>query len=348
MGMAGQRRGKVVVTENGCYIDKVPPVKFGQWRECTYSNCVMLLLNVLGVKVAYEDIMGLTGSCYRLSMEYGWDPGSNIVDISYACLGIDSANNANRLYGIEYTPIEMDKTASDERGLLARVSLDSGIPVLIMGARGPAEWCLLLGYERTADGYSYFGRSYFDDDASKSELFTDNHYALANQFPDGGVYYGKLFTGSCEPTQPLAALKVSLESCIEMFKPHQKFGYSAYDMMIDSFTENKYATPMNGNGDIVTIIRTLTDARRAAHIYLAKNAEILVGENKAMLLEAASLYKEMFDTLQSAMPYGEYFDQPCITEKKRNELAGALSKIAGLEHESHDIIRKILGSWESM
>jgi len=61
---------------NGRYIDGAAALGWDiPWRNCTYSGCAALLLNTMGIDVTYEQIMGLTGSCFRASMAYGWDPG---------------------------------------------------------------------------------------------------------------------------------------------------------------------------------------------------------------------------------------------------------------------------------
>ena len=358
VNLAEQKSSKVIFKNNGAYIDSVPPIGWGEWRECTYSGCMTLLLNALGAKATYEQVMGLTGSCYRASMAYGWDPGSNIVNITYAHLGINSDKNANRHYGINDKPIDMDKTTDEEREVMARESIDAGVPVLVLGSRGPAEWGVLLGYEKSPDGFKYFGRSYFDDEyydyvAAANEIFTDNKYVLACNFPkkERQMFWGKLFNDSCEPSPALDALRVSLETCLEMFKPHERFGYGAYDKMIQGFENNKFKRDWGSDdnsrdGDVGSIIRNLTDARRAAHIYLTESAEILTGDNKAKLSKAASLYKGMFDTLQGVMPYEDDFDQNAMTEETRRNFAEALRKCKDLEYKAHDIIKEILVNWE--
>lgn len=357
INLSEQRSSKVIATNNGKYIDGVPTVKWGEWHECTYSGCMTLLLNALGVNTTYEQVMGLTGSCYRVSMAYGWDPGSNIINITCAHLGIDTDRNANRFYGINDKPIDMDKSTDEEREIWARESIDAGVPVLVLGSRGPAEWGVLLGYEKSPDGFKYFGRSYFDDEyydyvAAANETFTHNKYVLACNFPkkERQMFWGRLFNDSCDPTPALDALKISLETCLEMFKPHERFGYGAYDKMIHGFENNNFKRDWGSDdnsrdGDVGSIIRNLTDARRAAHIYLTESAEILTGDNKTKLSKAASLYKGMFDTLQGVMPYEDDFDQSAMTEETRWNFAEALRKCKDLEYQAHDIVKMILENW---
>ncbi|MDR0286355.1 MAG: hypothetical protein LBI03_01410 [Clostridiales bacterium] len=271
--LSKDRTSKVIKKENLTYIDGVPPMKsgeWGKWLSCTYSGCMTLLLNALGVRITYEQIMGFTGSCYRTSMAYGWDPGSNILDITYAYLGPCSMENVNHLCGMSSKPIEVDKTTIEERA-------------------------------------------------------------------------------------SLAAFKISLEACLEMFAPNEKFGYGAYDMMIKSFMDNKFVSDWHGDGDIYTIFITLTDARRAAYIYLEEMANLLQGESKNDLLTVSVLYKNMFDIFYGLV--NDYdFGEPLKrlethsfltdSEEIRINIAEKLRRCKKLEYKAHDIIKRILENWE--
>jgi hypothetical protein len=207
MEQAGKKQNKVITTGNGAYIDGFPAIEWHEWGECTHSNCMTLILKSLGVETSYEQVMGLSGSCCRVSMVYGWDPGSSIVNIIYAHLGINSDNNANRFYGIDSYQI-VDKKDCEKQVMK---SIDAGIPVMILGGRLLPEWSILLGYEVTADGVKYFGRSYFDDNASENEIFTENRYVLLDRYPSDAEWH-RLFNKSCEPTSAMDALKISLET----------------------------------------------------------------------------------------------------------------------------------------
>lgn len=336
VNLAEQKTSKVITTENGKYIDNVPQIKWGEWHECTYSGCMMLLLNALGARTTYEQVMGLTGSCYRASMAYGWDPGSSIVNITYFHLGINADQNANRLYGFDSFSID-DGVTRDEQ---VRNSIDSGIPVLILGGRCAPEWSIVLGYELTDGGTKYFGRSYFDNNAPDDEIYTENRYVLTNGYPGD---WHKLFNKTCEPTPALDALKLSLETCLKMFTPHDNFGYGAYDMMIKGFENNEF-------GHVCNIVGNLIDARRAAYVYLNVNARLLTGTNKSNLLAVSSLYNDIFNMLQDVLPYEKLhhgFDESTISAEIRKELIEALRKSAILERQLRDIVTDILTNWRN-
>jgi hypothetical protein len=344
------KRFEVKTANGGSYIDGVPRLQWGQWKDCTYSGSVTLLLNILGVPATYEQVAGLTGSCYRLGMCYDWDPGSLIVNTSYAYLkGFENAcgtdSNANRAFGFDFYSVK-DEAERDQK---VRNSIDAGVPVLTLESIGEPEWELLTGYEKTEGGFRYFGRSYFDGDAAGRETRTEDGYTLAKGYPgEAPGLFVKFCDRRCEPLPAKEALRQSLDTALKMFgKPkkrtHKRMGYGAYEFMIDS---------LNSNGcgkDYQAHFSNLLDARRAAHIYLAQSPPLLAGENQARLLRAAALYQEMFDALSAVLPYAKQFDYeatPALTSDLSKEIAGVLEKMAVLEKQARILVKEILDHWE--
>jgi len=340
VNLSEQKSSKVVTNGKLTYIDNVPTLGWNiPWRNCTFSGSASLLLNAMGTKTTYEQVMGLSGSCYRASMAYGWDFGSNIVDITYYWLKLN-CDNVNRFYGMKFAGIDTDNTTEEEREKLARESIDAGVPVLVMGGRGAPEWGVMLGYEQTDNRYKYFGRSYFDGNLPKNESFTENRYALMGNFPK--VDHFMLFNNPSEPISALDALKRSLEICQIMFQPHDKFGYGAYEKIISSLEKNEYTTKWNSEGDIDTIFINFADARKAANIYLLESADLLKGQNKNNLLKVASLYKDMFDILHAII------NEKGITtsEQTRNKIIEGFRRTVELERQAQEIIKSILCNWQ--
>ena len=339
---ASIRKYQVKTANGGSYIDGVPMLKWGEWKDCTYSGAVALALNVLGVDAAYEQVAGLTGSCYRLSMCYGWDPGSVIVNTSYYYLGFGDAcgtdGNANRAFGLDFYTIA-DET---ERNEAVRKSIDSGVPVLCMGGWGAPEWCVLTGYEKTESGVEYFGRTYFDSDSVEKEQRTDNGYTLYSNYPgESPGLFVKLCDKKCSPLPEREALKISLETCLKMFSPHEKIGYGAYDFIINSLNNNEYSFMCGHFGNLL-------DARRAAYIYLDKSAELLSGDSKTRLKNVAAIYREMFDTLSAVMPYDRLYQnefEADLSVDLRNEIVDALRKMVSLEKKARVIVHELLDNW---
>lgn len=327
---------KLISTKNGVYIDKVPPLAWNTNRECTYSGCATLLLGALGCDTTYEQVMGLTASCFRTSLFYGWDPASNILDIINYHLGTSITENMLRYYGWESYHPENDET----RDTKVMQSLNAGIPVLVLGGRGAPEWSILLGYENTADGVRFFGRSYFDKDAPAGECYTPNGYTWADHYPAEGT---TLFRRCGDSVSYENALRTSLETCLAMFRPHEKFGYGAYTCMINSFRENRFLTEWGPEGKIYTILITLADARRAAAVYLRDSAARFSGKNAEVLLKAAELYTQIHELLVPVVQPEELDPRRVANDREfRENTAQKLESCLALEREAHRWIHAFL------
>lgn len=212
----------------------------------------------------------------------------------------------------------------------------------------------MTGYEKAADGVKYFGRSYFDGDATEEELLTGNKYSFfkgyPGEYPDGFL---KLCDKSCEPTSPLEALKISLETCMKMFSPHEQMGYGAYEFAINSLKNNKYPAGENESAEynswnVCMFFSTLLDARRAAHIYLDESTKLLSGEKEKKLSDVSAMYKNMFDTLSAVLPYkalndGEY--NLGMSAELRGQIIGALQQMLALERQVRIVVQDILDHW---
>ena len=348
---------RVIKTANGAYIDNIPPLKWegrNGGTGCTYSGAVATILNAIGKNATYEQVAGLAGSCYHLGMCYGWNYGSSLINTSYHHQKIDCDWNALRAFGIDYYTLgEQDKEAYGEH---ARKSIDAGFPVLLLGLNNPPEWCILTGYEKDGAEFKYFGRTYCDpDDIPENELYTGNRYVLGKNFPgEHPQGFFRLLDRPCEPTPPKDALKISLQTCLDMFKPNNevKFGCDAYAFMIESFNKNEYPDSFSKENASKEVIRfmldLLLDERRAAHIHLSQSADLLSGENKTKLATAAGLFKEMHDTLYSVIPRDKQRkEEYALTPEFRKELADALRKMSALEKQARDIVADILNNWET-
>ncbi|MCL2298858.1 MAG: hypothetical protein FWC27_01770, partial [Firmicutes bacterium] len=56
-GQAEARMPYTVKTANGgSYIDGVPMLRWGEWRDCTYGGALALIFDAIGVKTSYEEI----------------------------------------------------------------------------------------------------------------------------------------------------------------------------------------------------------------------------------------------------------------------------------------------------
>ena len=350
----------------GSYIDGVPFLKWGQWQDNSYCGCITALLNATGIPISYEEVMGLSGVCWQALMRDDWDPSSQMPQNGKLC-----EKNVGDALGISVY------TLSDEKEIIAQAkkSIESGIPILLVGGRGAPEWTLTCGYAVENGQDKFFGRTYFDCQhyeptkktienqspiVPENEIFTENNYFYQSGFP-GLIpsaltrFYDK--KGKSIPHKQ--ALKVSLETCIMMFehKPTEshKFGYDAYDVLISGF-ELSDAEYKEKCGNDCYHIGSLLDARHAAYVYLENSIVLLDGKNKAILTEVTKIYKSMVDNLLAVVPYNEttpvfngtpdFRSATFTVAQRRKELAVALKGNKEFEKQARILIKNVLENWE--
>ena len=330
------------VSDGSKSIKGVRRLRWGEWRDCSYAGAATVAMNTIGVGVTYEDVMGMSGACYRISMKDDWDPSAGMPQCGY-----DVETPLHRALAFERYGISDE----NERRHKAMECIDEGIPVLCCGQRAEPEWGLIAGYAK--GGEVFFGRTYFDyNGASESEIFTEDRYFLADKFPG---YMMTFFDKRCEPISPRAALKRSLETCIGSLNqgPGQHGyirGYQAYELWVRGLEDESKFTefPAGTNGYHLDQLR---DARRCAHVYLGSCLELLRNESRTRLEKALGLFRAMFGKLMTIAPYegtessfnGRLEDWGMC---KRREFAELLRESCAMEREAEAEFRMILDDWD--
>ena len=337
----------VDVVSNGTRsIVGVRRLRWGEWRDCSYGGAVTAIMNMIGVDVTYEDVMGMSGACYRICMQDSWDPSAGMPQCGY-----DVETPLYRALGFEPYGIPDE----DKRRQKVIECVDKGVPVLCCGQRGAPEWGIIAGYAK--GGEVFFGRTYFDyEGAKEGEVFTEDGYYLADKFP--GQYpeaLMKFFDRRREPISPQAALRQSLETCIGTLNQGPGDygyirGYQAYELWIRGLEdEGKFTEfPAGTNGYHLDQLR---DARRCAHVYLGKCLELLHNDNRTRLERAAGLFITMSEKLMTIAPYegtessfnGKVEDWGI---GKRREFAALLREACAMEREVEGEFRMILDDWD--
>jgi len=346
---------EVKTANGGSYISGIPFLKWGLWQDCTYGGALALIFDAMGVETNYEEIMGFSGACYKIVMNDSWGPESEMLQV-----GVNCEYNITRALGIDMYCIGDDI----ERDINVIKNLDNGYPVLACGQRDAPEWTIITGYERKFDKINFFGRTYFDCGTDEykyplpkeEEIFTENQYFHANQYP--GTFPQALlrfFDRKGDPVDKKSALKTSLETCIRSFEElpsHYKQGYDAYDILIAGFEldDESYQTQCTNDQ---YHIGSLQDARRAAYIFLERNANLLSGKNEKAILAVSNLYKTMLKNLLTVIPYEKTSaifnasSNPVWSEDKRFALSAVLKENKAFEEQAQDIIKTVLDQWDN-
>jgi RNA polymerase sigma factor (sigma-70 family) len=324
-------------------IKGVPELKWGEWRDCTFCGAVTVLFNTIGVDVTYEQVMGLSGACYRICMREDWCPSAALPQCGY-----DVETPLYRALGFQ--PYAIDDPEARRRKIVE--CIDKGLPVPCGDQRVEMEWGLITGYAN--NGEAFFGRTYFDFMGAKAEeTFTDDSYFLADKFPGFAVVF---LDKRCDPLSPKDALRQSLEVCIGTLNqsPWEEYGYfhgyQAYDLWVRVLESGKTFDEFAGKNGFH--IGTLRDARRCAYLYLQQSLDLLHGENRARLERAVHLFKTMFDSLVKFAPLSYVNNETCWQLKdgdwdmpKRMDQARLLREIRAMEGQVEVEFRAILDDW---
>lgn len=334
-----------VKTENdGSYIDRFPHLRWGEWKDCAYCGSIAAVADVLGIPASYEYIMGVSGICYRFAMKDSWCPSASLPQNGFVRDDVINAALGIKVYAI---------ADGIERDTKVKACLDAGIPVTCMGQIGSPEWGVITGYAE--EGKVFFGRSYFDagDNYPTDTFYTDNKYRHAKNYP--GTYpagFLKFYDKKCEKVSSTQSLKTSLETCLSIFEQRDfggcKFGYAAYDILINGLVSGKEEA--EGGKYHVGI---LLDCRRAAHKYLEQCIDLLSDANRDKLKTVSELYNSMVEAILNVVLYEHTSasfngkeDTPAWDRSTRNELAAALRKVVQLEKEVRVVVEDLLENWE--
>jgi len=344
------RKAYTVKTANGgSYIDGVPALRWGEWRDNTYCGCIAAVTEILGTPVSYETLMGVSGLCYRIGLKVSLDPSSEIPQNGDVWDDQIRAAIGNQMYTIEN---------GRKRDKWAKKCLDAGKPLLGMGLFADPEWEILTGYEEKF----FFGRSYFHTQTplSRRQLpEMPDGYLRAENYP--GVYpegFLRFFDKSCEKEKPHALLKKSLEICLAYWNHEPRadncFGEAAYRLLIERLAINDEAWEKD-SGCMHYHVGCLLDARRSAHVYLKNAADLLNDTRRQKLLEVAGAYQSIADDIMSVTPYdmlniawavgGGYTPETWDSET-RQALAAALERAIETEKKIQIAVKDILAHWE--
>lgn len=332
-------------TGSDTYIDGVPILKWGEWKDNSFAGSIAMGMDILGKPVSYADVMGITGLCFRFTMSEDWCPGAPLAQHGPV---IDDAG-INGALGIKINWV----ADAIERDNTVRRNIDSGLPVMLLGQDGPPEWGLLTGYNRDGE---YFGRSYFDIAHTENNfLFTENRYKKAIDYP--GVFpevFVRFFDRECEKFTDRQILFNSLQFCLNSFSGEfdkYKTGEKAYRIFIDGMQseDDKYRKLCRNDQFFLGV---LIDALNAAQVFLNNYLSVLAKQNQLKLQKVISLYKTMKDSILEIIPYektSSVFDQdsaPVWDKDIRTRLAGVLIKNCVLEKELRLIVKEILDNWD--
>jgi len=332
-------------------VEELP--SFGRGMECSWAAALTTALRVMGHRTSYEEVMGVSGACYRLAFcSPNWDYSSvdglvayDFMTPGYAAFGYTSEHFAH----IE----KADRSAHRQRIMK---EIRNGMPVLGINLRVAAEWGVICGYDR--DGEELLCRTKYDRET------VENDPEFMKDFPpfDPGAIqnpYGYLavdnwpfllcyFTGKRQAPTAKENLLQSLRVFLDCGEQERGAGYYmgfgaceiwARDLRDDTFYQEADDMEFTRRFSVNQFCAlALMDARRAACAYLQNAAGIPGCEG---LLKTAERFTEVYRVsaqIQKMTDSGKELSgneaRAFWTREKRRRQAELLDQLAAFEREA--------------
>ncbi len=325
----------------GKYINGIPRLKWGQWKDLSYIGTLYQIFNAAGATISYEDLMGVSGLCYQFSLKPDYDFSSALPQN-----GTVRDDLINAAVGYEGYTIADSKTRTEQ----IKKSIANGFPVACMGQHGDPEWGMLLGYNGVDE---FFGRSFLDVDPQTNgstdsvRFFTENNYQMATDYP--GVYpdlFTVLYDRECPKMSSDKLLHASLELCqsslYDIPSNDAKYGVEALTMLITGLSNEytDFVEKINFNVGI------LLDSRRAAYIYLKNHAGDAGSRYKQSVMGLSSSYQELFSVLSKAIPYDTCYSKVEWDFQTRQDVIESLRQALEIEKKIHEEVVRVLTEFD--
>ncbi|WP_438434918.1 helix-turn-helix transcriptional regulator [Gorillibacterium sp. sgz500922] len=285
----------------------VAPLAFGQGQDCSWGGALLASLTYSGIETTYEELMGVSGACWRVAFTPVWDYSAADALVAY-----DYAAPGFAAYGIR--PIWSDRPGPEERKRDKALVVDSlragQLPVGI-NLRVAPEWGVITGFLDGGNALlcrTYFDRETFDehkdDPDFQAEMDLTKGYLYVDQWPFALVRWDEREPVPSRLQSLLRSLRIKRESMGLSENRGYRMGYLALESWRDALLdEGWYRTA--ADADLVRrldvnhfLLRALTDARRCAAAYLRQAAAWSEAAPAADLLSRmADLYERMHATL---------------------------------------------------
>jgi len=311
------------------------------YHENSFIACITGVMTALGEDFSYPYLMGVSGAAFRVQMCYpNWCPSAACAGVGYNCIPGAMAATGYRLTWIATQRDRKPLPEGITKALAAITSsIDRGLPVILSGD----EAGLIVGYH--ADGrrivrpYNHEKDGYADGDWGCDVAVVEPHDV---------------------PMDRRTAATNSLRLAVTLAKT-ERFsnylsGFAAFEHWIEALLDDsRFAalTPENwfptalGNGYCYPC---LWSARLNAEKYLRESADLFDEPIHARLLELATLYQQIHQTLNHTQPEFActYSLQPWRLKSPVNWTRTLRQKQSNLLREAYAIEQKAIAKIESL
>ena len=126
--------------------------------ECPWAGALQASLAYMGEPYTYEQVMGMSGACYRICFTDVWD-----YSCTDALVAFDYATPLYSAIGYDFRMVErLEKPERKAERQAIMEDIRQGKPVLAINLRVAAEWGIITGY--VDEGNRFLCRTYFDQE----------------------------------------------------------------------------------------------------------------------------------------------------------------------------------------
>lgn len=335
------------------HVDALP--SFGEGMECSWAAALTAALKTMGHKTDYDQVMGVSGACYRVafcSPKWDYSSADGLVAYDYAAPGYAAFGYTPEMHG------HIEKSGRSLHRQKIMKELQSGRPVLGINLRVAPEWGVICGYGLEGDELycrTKYDKKTIENDPEFMKGFTafdpesiQNPYGYLHV--DNWPFLLCYFTGKRQAPSEKENLIRSLTVLTDCMCKEQDAGYDtgmkayavwARDLRDDHFYETA------GDEDFIRRFSVnqfcalaLMDARRSARVYLKNTAERFPNTNltaiAAQFDTSAGIAAEILKMTDSERKLAESEIRIFWTRDKRRKQAELLEHMADTEQKACD------------
>ncbi|MDE7211777.1 MAG: helix-turn-helix domain-containing protein [Lachnospiraceae bacterium] len=341
--------------DSKCILPGIMRLAWGEGMECPWAGALCAALKYMGEPYTYDQIMGMSGACYRVCFTDVWD-----YSCTDALVSFDYATPLFEAIGYSFFWAErLEKQERKAERLAIMEDIQNGKPVLAINLRIAPEWGVITGY--IDDGKEFLCRTYFDkevfdgweregDAASEAQRETLKEHGgyLVNDFwPFLIMHFGK----KQKAPMPLQILKNSLVTLRQSFFAEACRGYhqgkEAYKAWILGLSKEEDFDPGKNPQDNVLrrlevnddMLFQLADSRRAAAAYLSESISLLPKSSQVHLGEMAKNCQEISDL---AYAFWDKLKETCTCRISYNSMEASGASTRELREEEIALLKRAL------
>lgn len=329
------------------FIPNVPELPaFGKGNDCSWAAALTSALQAMGVSTDYDQVMGVSGACYRLAFcTPDWDFSSVDGLVVY-----DFAEPAYEAFGYKVCfedRMEKEQRADVRKKIVQNISENK--PVLAINLRVAPEWGVICGYKES--GEKLFCRTKYDREIIDSAEYQANKpnefdYLPADNWPFIISYFAEKHVSPTEKENLIRSLQILLDCNRQGTVRGYATGGEAYRVWAEELLQNAWYEE-HGDEDLFRRLSVnqfcalaLCDARKAAASYLASARQLLPEwademEQIASCFEKASVIADSIQDmvgLEGSVAAADV--RGFWTKGKREAQAEALLKMRELEQKA--------------